>query len=579
MTRSERRLLVDTSTLGIALTFLVTFLDFSGLLSAPERFFYDFRARRCQNYTPPPTTQLVHIDIDDNSILALGHWPWPRSKLAEIVDEIRIGGAKTMVLDIILSEPNPYELESENLPAIQSPKRTTLPATKVAATQPATLPVDDTAVVQLRLVNNDQMLAKALKRFKTAVVPLSLSINAIPNKDLIYLAMVDEMSIAPWTKPQPLLDKLINRGFKQPKAKEAIAKQYTYARNEGMFKRIALECGDSVLSYQELRRRILPRLDPQIGGSVTLQVLREQHDRFAAVHAARQFAVKIPQAYPKLIDTREELATLEVLSKEGWTTGFFDFVRPADGTVRFIPLLANHHGYAYPQLGLALACATLNVRPTDLIVTKESITIPCQPNPIVIPVHSQETYRGSYDLFIDIPWFGPPVDSGWQRMYDWPDHKETTQHLPVQFIWDACDTRHKIAANNKTADAAMMRLVMDFDRALLPRIIAASRRDVFDPASRFDAIELLHQELNDAGYLKMMRSKPRLLLQDIYARFSDGNFFRPFRLEATDEEKNFIEAFRSLRLIQKQNVDHQAQLEKRRAEIRERIEGKAALIG
>ena len=160
-----------------------------------------------------------------------------------------------MVLDVILSEPNPYERDPANLPA----------------TQPA--------------INNDELLAEALKRFKTAVVPLSLSINAIPNNDLIYLAMIDEMSIAPWTKQEPLLVKLINRGFKEPRAKEAIAKQYIYARNEGMFKRIALECGDSVLSFQELRRRILPKLDPQIGGSVTLQVLREQLNRFAAVHA------------------------------------------------------------------------------------------------------------------------------------------------------------------------------------------------------------------------------------------------------------------------------------------------------
>src|SRR6266568_3635534 len=387
MTRSERRLFVDTSILGIALTLLVTFLDFSGMLSAPERFFYDFRARRCQRYTPPPTTQLVHIDIDDNSILAVGHWPWPRSKLAEIVDVIRIGGAKTMVLDVILSEPNPYELDPANLPTTQPARPATRPATMAAATRPQPSPQNDARVLQW--VNNDEMLAEALKRFKTAVVPLSLSINAIPNNELIYLAMIDEMSIAPWTKQEPLLVKLVNRGFKEPKAKEAIAKQYIYARNEGMFKRIGLECGDSILSYEELRNRILPKLDRQIGGSVTLQVLREQLNRFAAVHAVRQFAVKIPQRYPRLIDTREELATLEVLSKSGWTTGFFDFVRPADGTVRFIPLLANHHGYAYPQLGLALACAMLDVRPKDLVVTKESITIPCEP-PIVIPVHSQE---------------------------------------------------------------------------------------------------------------------------------------------------------------------------------------------
>src|SRR5947207_522782 len=138
MTRSERRLLIDTSILGLALTFLVTFLDFAGMLSAPERFFYDFRARYCQRYTPPPTTQLVHIDIDDKSLSEMGHWPWPRSRLAEIVDELRIAGTRAMALDVILAEPNPYEIDPEVI-ANEMAKRTAL-AMAQAGTRPATLP-------------------------------------------------------------------------------------------------------------------------------------------------------------------------------------------------------------------------------------------------------------------------------------------------------------------------------------------------------------------------------------------------------------------------------------------------------
>src|SRR4051794_1451999 len=153
MNRSERRLLVDTSVLGIALTLLVTFLDFSGLLAAPERYFYDFRARHCQRYSTAPTTQLVHIDIDDNSLLTVGHWPWPRSKLAEIVDEIRIAGAKTMALDVILSEPNPYELDQASIEAAThassaATKPTTTGNVKIATNPPATAPADEAALVQ-----------------------------------------------------------------------------------------------------------------------------------------------------------------------------------------------------------------------------------------------------------------------------------------------------------------------------------------------------------------------------------------------------------------------------------------------
>src|SRR5215212_9159394 len=168
MTRSERRLLIDTSMLGVALTFLVVFLDFAGLLSAPERFFYDFRARHCQRYTPPPTTQLVHIDIDDKSLSELGHWPWPRSRLAEIVDEIRIGGAKTMVLDVMLSEAAPYEITTEDVMAASANMPATQATTMPVAAGPITHSSEDVVIVPVPTVNNDLKLANALKRFKQA---------------------------------------------------------------------------------------------------------------------------------------------------------------------------------------------------------------------------------------------------------------------------------------------------------------------------------------------------------------------------------------------------------------------------
>jgi class 3 adenylate cyclase/CHASE2 domain-containing sensor protein len=585
MNRSERRLLVDTSILGLALTFLVTFLDFSGMLSAPERFFYDFRARHFQHYTPPPTTQLVHIDIDDKSLSEMGHWPWPRSRLAEIVDEIRIGGAKTMVLDVILSEPSPYEIDEEKIAEARKlakmqvatrPASTpatvpvsapaTSPATQVASTtlpsvkRPTTTAVDEQQVVQVRTVNNDVLLAKSLERFGRAVVPVSLQLNAPPNKDRIYLAMVDEMAITPWEPPE-LMNRLRARNFKEAETEWNVSTKYVFARDDGMFARIERECGDKLLSMEELRGRILPGLDTQIGGSVQLRLLREQYNRFQAVRSLRRFATKITPQFGRLIDTREELATLHILTDAGWTTGFFDFVRPVDGTVRFIPMLADHQGYAFPQLGLALACAMLDVSPKDLIVTRQSITIPCKPKPIVIPVHTQETFRGSYDMFIDIPWFGPPVDSGWQRMYDWPKHEKTTQHVGIHFIWEACETRHRIAANNRTADRALKFWAKELGEKDFAAVAdEASWRDVTDPESRIEAIRACFKTMTDVG-----------LLPDFDAFKEEEQKY--------ETEKEMVRAYKALKLILKENPEHKIKLAERRAEIREFVNGKAALVG
>src|SRR4051794_26590325 len=100
MTRIQRRLLIDTSVIGITLTLFVVLLDYSTRILEPlDEWFYDRRARHCQYFTPPPTDKLVHVDIDNTSIEALGHWPWPRTQLAEILDEIERAGAKSISTD------------------------------------------------------------------------------------------------------------------------------------------------------------------------------------------------------------------------------------------------------------------------------------------------------------------------------------------------------------------------------------------------------------------------------------------------------------------------------------------------
>jgi signal transduction histidine kinase len=50
---------------------------------------------------PPPDDILV-IDIDDESLHRLGQWPWPRDRLARLIDAA--GGARVVGVDILLTE-------------------------------------------------------------------------------------------------------------------------------------------------------------------------------------------------------------------------------------------------------------------------------------------------------------------------------------------------------------------------------------------------------------------------------------------------------------------------------------------
>src|SRR5947208_2775863 len=69
--------------LGFFLTLLVAALDRAGKLATIEGVCYDLRARHCLHFIPPPTDQLVHLDIDDSALETVGPWPWPRTTLAE----------------------------------------------------------------------------------------------------------------------------------------------------------------------------------------------------------------------------------------------------------------------------------------------------------------------------------------------------------------------------------------------------------------------------------------------------------------------------------------------------------------
>jgi len=46
------------------------------------------------------------IDIDDESLARLGQWPWPRTRIAELVDRLSASGAAAIAFDVIFAEPD-----------------------------------------------------------------------------------------------------------------------------------------------------------------------------------------------------------------------------------------------------------------------------------------------------------------------------------------------------------------------------------------------------------------------------------------------------------------------------------------
>ena len=54
----------------------------------------------------PATGFLTIVDLDEASLERLGQWPWPRYRVARLLERIREGGAEAVGLDVMFSEPD-----------------------------------------------------------------------------------------------------------------------------------------------------------------------------------------------------------------------------------------------------------------------------------------------------------------------------------------------------------------------------------------------------------------------------------------------------------------------------------------
>ena len=107
-----------------------------------------------------PTAAVALAVIDEASLDAEGRWPWPRSKIASLIDTLSADGAKVIGFDIIFSEPD------EN--------------SQVALLDRLAGELDELAITDPRLrrfvtesrfaADNDLTLVKAIQRSSAAVV-------------------------------------------------------------------------------------------------------------------------------------------------------------------------------------------------------------------------------------------------------------------------------------------------------------------------------------------------------------------------------------------------------------------------
>src|SRR5688572_1034701 len=269
---ARHSLLLRTSVLGVLITLTVLAADYYGRLITLEWWFYDERARYCQNFTPQPTDQLVHLDVDDAALETIGAWPWPRATLARIVDEFRLAGARSLALDIVFSEPKPPEL----------------------VRMPAEGGGGDAGAV--REVDHDAAFAASLRRFGNVVLPVSFDFEPRQPRPPIHAAAVarlhDDLEITYGELARRLRERFPTTPFDED--------EFLGARREAMARRIAEEraraaAAGTTLSTAELRRRLIPGAERWGPDAPLSRIFAAEHLRLEAAQSIRRFSRPRPQ--------------------------------------------------------------------------------------------------------------------------------------------------------------------------------------------------------------------------------------------------------------------------------------------
>jgi len=454
--------------LGILLTLGVAALDWAGKLAPIERWFYDERSRHCQYFTPAPTDRLVHVDIDDAAIEAIGPWPWSRTTLALIIDELHYAKAEALALDIIFDRP-------QELGVLERPGQ------------------------GLERIDHDANLAAALKRFGKTLVPVSFTFDpkpeATPRRTTLLELLRGDLELS----LEEAAERLVARAAKSGGQIEPLHEdEFLGVRREAIAERLAEAQAKGARPMLELRALLLPRRQDSISAASLLRDFETQYRLGEALRETARFSIVAPggETRPNLASATNVMTMHPGLAKAASFSGYVNyFDRPDDPIIRTVPLLVSYGGRLYPQFDLALACAmmdidlrTIGFRPGEIVLKRPD------GKEMAIPVREvSSSVNGRIGALLDIPWFG---GSDWRTIYDYPDYKAMKRHVPITLPWALADTRKVIARNGVEVDKAIRILAeigLDSAKAFLKAAPAAadidSRARLMEPIVR-EATEL-----------------------------------------------------------------------------------------
>jgi adenylate cyclase len=108
----------------------------------------------------PPSGKIALATIDEKSLDELGRWPWPRTRLAQLLDNLVKAEAKVVGFDIVWAEPD-ENAELKSLSALNQ---------RLAALKLRSRDLENYLSEALRKADSDRTLADSLARSRRAIL-------------------------------------------------------------------------------------------------------------------------------------------------------------------------------------------------------------------------------------------------------------------------------------------------------------------------------------------------------------------------------------------------------------------------
>lgn len=408
---------------GLAVTAAAILLQHLGVFDRIEWYFLDLHFRRVNRLGA--NAPLVHVDIDDAALDRVGAWPWPRDLQADLVRVIGECGARSIILDLVFSEPRPPELR---LPDFTQFETIEGEVEQLGALGPE------------NAVFPDDELAEAIREAGNVVLatfykPAETESPAERRVRLVYEADIEATEEAIARE----LGLSVEQAARLPLARlrrQAIAAKVSQCLSTNPL-------ADARAVHAALRRAPFERPD-----AIRADVLWA----YARARSLRVLAEKCPPVPASLAGrlpvVRELTPPLFSFAASARGAGFVVFRPDEDGKLRHLPPLVEYEGRLLRQLAFAELCDDWGIREGDLSIGADGFL--------------SIAGRGRR------PAMRVQLDSEGRMLVNWTRGRsnwaDTFQHVPVAEILEVCDMRRRLRENEATRQtwlAKAIRLVKE----------------------------------------------------------------------------------------------------------------------